>query len=85
MCLPGFKEDVLERALGISNNPLMKNDELRLRDYGYGEYIESDPVMHSPLLDGASITVWRDLDRTCHTIARISKKDAQTYRRMVAE
>ena len=86
VCLPGFKEDLCSSVhSGISNNPLMKNDELRLRDYGYGEYIESDPVMHIPFLDGASITVWRDLDRTCDTIARISKKDAQTYRRMVAE
>ena len=32
-------------------------------DYGYGEYIESDPVMHIPFIDGASITIWRDLDR----------------------
>jgi len=86
VCLPGFKEDLCSSVhSGISNNPLMKNNELRLRDYGYGEYIESDPVMHIPFLDGASITVWRDLDHTCDTIARISKKDAQTYRRMVAE
>src|ERR1700676_2645389 len=86
VCLPGFKEDLCSSVhSGISMNPLIRNNELGLRDYGYGEYIESDPVMHIPFLDGAYITVWRDLDRTCETIARFSKKDAETYRRMVAE
>jgi phytoene dehydrogenase-like protein len=86
VCLPGFKEDLCSSVhSGISNNPLMRNNELNLRDYGYGEYIDSDPVMHIPFLDGASITVWRDLDRTCESIARFSKKDAETFRRMVAE
>jgi phytoene dehydrogenase-like protein len=86
VCLPGFKEDLCSTVhAGISNNPLIRNNELNLRDYGYGEYIDPDPVMHIPFLDGASITIWRDLDRTCETIARVSKKDAETFRRMVAE
>ena len=86
VCLPGFKEDLCSSVhAGISNNPLIRNNELNLRDYGYGEYIDPDPVMHIPFLDGASITVWRDLDRTCETISRFSKKDAETHRRMVAE
>src|SRR5258708_37270518 len=86
VCLTGFKEDLCSTVhSGISNNPLIRNNELNLRDYGYGEYIDPDPVMHIPFLDGASITVWRDLDRTCETIARVSKKDAETFRRMVAE
>jgi phytoene dehydrogenase-like protein len=86
VCHPGFKDDLFSSAhVGFSQNPVMKNDELKLRDYGYGEYIESDPVMHIPFSDGASITIWRDLDRTCETIANISKKDANTYRRMVTE
>jgi phytoene dehydrogenase-like protein len=86
VCLPGFKEDLCSSVhAGLSVNPLIRNNELNLRDYGYGEYIDSDPVMHIPFLDGASITVWRDLDRTCESIARFSKKDAETFRRMVAE
>ncbi|HVA93647.1 MAG TPA: NAD(P)/FAD-dependent oxidoreductase [Candidatus Dormibacteraeota bacterium] len=86
VCMPGFKEDLCSSVhSGIANNPLIRNNELPLREYGYGEYIESDPVMHIPFLDGNSITVWHDLDRTSETIARISKKDAQTFRRMVAE
>ena len=86
VCMPGFKEDLCSSVhSGISGNPLIRNNELNLRDYGYGEYIDSDPVMHIPFLDGAYITVWHDLDRTCETIARFSKKDAETFRRMVAE
>ncbi len=86
VCLPGFKEDLCSSVhSGISGNPLIGNNELSLRDYGYGEYIESDPVMHIPFLDGAYITVWHDIDRTCETISRFSKKDAETFRRMVAE
>jgi phytoene dehydrogenase-like protein len=86
VCMPGFKEDLCSSVhSGISNNPLVRNNELNLRDYGYGEYIDPDPVMHIPFLDGAYITVWRDIDRTCETIARFSKKDAETYRRTVAE
>lgn len=86
VCLPGFKEDLCSSVHAfISMNPLVRNNELNLRDYGYGEYIDPDPVMHIPFLDGASITVWRDLDRTCESIAKVSKKDAETHRRMVAE
>src|SRR6266481_4737651 len=81
VCLPGFKEDLCSTVhAGISNNPLIRNNELNLRDYGYGEYIDPDPVMHIPFLDGASITIWRDLDRTCETISRFSKKDAEIGR-----
>ena len=86
VCMPGFKEDLCSSVhSGISGNPLVRNNELNLRDYGYGEYIESDPVMHVPFIDGAYITVWHDLDRTCETISRFSQKDAQTFRQMVAE
>ena len=86
VCLPGFKEDLCSSVHGgISRNPLVMNNELPLRDYGYGEYIDSDPVMHVPFLDGPYITVYRDLDRTCETIARFSKKDAEMFRRMCNE
>jgi len=38
VCHPGFKDDLFSSAhVGFSQNPVMKNDELKLRDYGYGE------------------------------------------------
>src|ERR1700688_3618084 len=85
VCLPGFKEDLCSSVhSGLQANPLLRSNELNLRDFGL-EYIDPDPVMHIPFVDGASVTVWRDLDRTCETIARFSKKDSETFRRMVAE
>jgi phytoene dehydrogenase-like protein len=83
VCLPGFKEDLCSSVhSGFQTNPALT--ELSLADYGL-EYLDPELVMHIPFLDGASITVWRDLDRTCETIAKISKKDAETFRKLVPE
>ncbi len=85
VCLRGFKEDLCSSVhSGIQQNPLLRNNELNLRDYGL-EYIDPDPIMHTQFTDGASLTVWRDLDRTCEEYARISKKDAETFRKLHAE
>jgi phytoene dehydrogenase-like protein len=83
VCLTGFKEDLCSSVHGaIRTSPVYT--ELKLRDYGL-EYLEPDPVMHIPFADGTSITVWSDVDRTCESIAKISKKDADTFRRLVPE
>jgi phytoene dehydrogenase-like protein len=83
VCLPGFKEDLCSSVhSGFQSNPALH--ELRLREYGL-EYLEPDPVMQIPFQDGTSITVWRDLDRTCESIGAFSKRDAQTFRQLVAE
>lgn len=82
--LPGFKQDLCSTVHGgIQQNPILRNNEINLRDYGY-ETIDPDVVVHIPFLDGASLTVFRrDLERTAATIARVSKKDAETFRRLV--
>ena len=83
VCLPGFKEDLCSSVHGaFRTNPAVH--ELSLSDYGL-EYIDPDPVTHMPFQDGSSITVYRDLNRTCETIAKISRKDAETFRRAVPE
>lgn len=85
VCLRGFKEDLCSTVHGgIQSNPLLRNNELKLADYGL-EYIDPDPVMHSQFTDGSSLSVWRDLNRTIEEYARISKKDAETFRRLSAE
>ncbi len=85
VCLPGFKEDLCSSVHGgIQNNPLLRNNELNLGDYGL-EYIDPELVMHIPFLDGTSLSIWRDLDRTCESIAKISKKDAATFRRLLPD
>ena len=85
LTLRGFKHDTCSSAHnGIQENPLLRDNELNLADYGL-EYIFPDPVFHMPFLDGGYITQWRDLDRTCATFAKFSKKDAEAYRRMFNE
>jgi phytoene dehydrogenase-like protein len=81
--LPGFKEDLCSTVhSGYAANPAYRNNEIDLRDYGY-ELIDPDIVVHIPFLDGVSLTVYRDdLERTAETIAKISRKDADTFKRL---
>jgi phytoene dehydrogenase-like protein len=85
VCLPGFKEDLCSSVHDfIQSNPVLSKNELGLFEYGL-EYLDPDPIMHTSFLDGASITMWKDLDRTCAEYAKYSRKDADTYKRLVAE
>jgi phytoene dehydrogenase-like protein len=81
--LPGFKQDMCSSSHHlIARNPLLRDHELNLRDYGY-ETFDPEVVVHYPFLDGASLTVYlNDPQRTAETIARVSKKDAETFKRM---
>lgn len=86
LLLPGYQIDSC--ATGhtlIQSNPLFTNDELGLfADEGL-EYIDPDPVAHVAFPDGEHLTMWLDVDRTADEIARFSKRDADAYRRMLAE
>ncbi|HKW64387.1 MAG TPA: NAD(P)/FAD-dependent oxidoreductase [Candidatus Acidoferrum sp.] len=85
LTLRGFIHDICSSAHnGIHGNPLLKDDELKLGDYGL-EYIYPDPVYHMPFPDGSYLTQWRDLDRTYEEFAKFSKRDGDAYRRMIAE
>ena len=85
LTLEGFVHDTCSSAHnGILGNPLMRNDELKLGEYGL-EYIYPDPVFHMPFPDGSYLTQWKDLDRTCAEFAKFSKKDGEAYRRMITE
>jgi phytoene dehydrogenase-like protein len=84
LTLPGFLHDSCSTAHNlIQASPAIK--ELRLvEDYGL-EYLHPDPVVHVVFGDGESITQWRDLDRTCEEFARFSARDAEAFRRLIAE
>ncbi len=83
--LRGFHNDLCSTDHSfIQSNPMLRNDELHLKDYGL-EYIFPDPVFHYPFPDGTYITQWQDFDRTCDEIAKYSKRDAATFRRMTDE
>jgi phytoene dehydrogenase-like protein len=86
LLLPGYRIDSCSTGHTlIQVNPLLTDDELGLKaDYGL-EYLQPDPVGHVAFPDGEQLTMWLDLDRTCEEIARFSTRDADAYRRMIAE
>src|SRR5260370_4610194 len=85
LTLRGFVHDICSSAHnGIHGNPILRDDELKLGDYGL-EYIYPNPVYHMPFPDGSYLTQWRDLDRTSEEFAKFSKKDGLAYMRMITE
>ncbi len=85
LTLPGFVHDPCATAHNlIQSNPLMRNNELGLDAFGL-RYLHPDPVFTMPFLDGASLTMWRDLDRTVAELARYSKADAAAYRELLSD
>src|SRR5437764_14798705 len=85
LTLPGFRHDSCGTAhVILQDSPMMRNDELGLADYGL-EYIHPEIVCHAPFLDGSYLTQYHDLERTVAQFAKFSKKDADAYRRMIAE
>lgn len=85
LTLPGFIHDPCATAHNlIQSNPLMRDNELHLDQYGL-RYLYPDPVFTMPFRDGRSITMWRDLERTCAELARFSSHDAAAYRQLLID
>ncbi len=80
---PGFRHDQHSMShIFIQANPLLKNDDLKLKSkYGL-HYIVPDSPMMAAYEDGRTLKLYRDPERTCDEIARFSKKDAEAYRAM---
>jgi phytoene dehydrogenase-like protein len=80
--IPGFRLDVGSSVhIMIHLTPVVK--DLELEKFGL-EYIEMDPWGYYPIPgtdDG--ITFYRDVERTCESIARVSPADARAYRDFV--
>src|SRR6476620_3922608 len=85
LTLPGFRHDSCGTAhVILQDSPMMRNDELGLADYGL-EYIHPEIVCHAPFLDGSWLTQYHDIERTIEQFGKFSKKDADAYRRVIAE
>jgi phytoene dehydrogenase-like protein len=85
LTIPGFLHDTCSTAHAIfMQSPIWRNQELPLAEYGL-EYVHADPACHVVFPDGTSITQSTDMDRTCAEISKFSRRDADTYRRMMAE
>ncbi len=80
--IPGYRLDVGSSAhIMIHLTPVLR--DLELHRFGL-EYLEMDPWAYYPILGtGTGISFYRDLDRTCASIAKISPKDADAYRAFV--
>jgi phytoene dehydrogenase-like protein len=78
---PGYWHDEHSSVhIMIQGNPLIREDELGLQSRFGLKYQYGTPyAMIFP--DQSSLIAYQDLDRTCEGIARISARDADTYRR----
>jgi phytoene dehydrogenase-like protein len=81
--IPGYRLDVGSSAhIMIHLTPVLRELELETK-FGL-EYLEMDPWAHYPILGtGTGISFYRDIDKTCASIAKISPKDAEAYRAFV--
>lgn len=79
---PGFKHDVCSIGhMLVQPNPLIANDELKLLSkYGL-KYIYPDTATTVLFPDDTYVAFYRDIDRTCEGISKISQKDADSFRK----
>jgi phytoene dehydrogenase-like protein len=80
--IPGYRLDVGSSAhIMIHLTPVLR--DLELHRFGL-EYLEMDPWAFYPILGtGTGISFYRDVEKTCASIAKISPKDADAYRAFV--
>lgn len=83
---PGFRHDLHSAThIVIQGNPLIRNDELGLiSKYGL-KYVHPEAIFSTMFDDGSSIISYADIDRTCESIAAISPRDADAYRRFAGK
>ncbi|MDE0200083.1 MAG: NAD(P)/FAD-dependent oxidoreductase [Caldilineaceae bacterium] len=80
---PGYRFDLGGSAhILINHTPIVR--DLFLEEFGLS-YIDLDPLFFAPFPDGERIYVWKDIERTCESIAGVSPEDAESYFRFVTE
>jgi len=84
LTLPGFIHDPGATVhMTMQANPMIHRDELGLRSkYGL-KYITPDPQLAIVFPDDSALVFYRDLDKTCQSIAQFSRHDAEMYRKFV--
>lgn len=79
--VPGYKFDLGGSAhILIHHTPII--EDLKLADYGL-DYIDLDPLFFAPFPDGSHLMFYRDIERTCESIAAVSPEDADNYRAFI--
>jgi beta-carotene ketolase (CrtO type) len=78
--LPGFKSDIHSYSHTFDLlSPALK--DLDLASHGL-EFLFPDPAFTSVFPNGRAVSVWRNLDKTCESISKFSKKDAAAWRKL---
>ncbi|MGD0856665.1 MAG: NAD(P)/FAD-dependent oxidoreductase [Dehalococcoidia bacterium] len=77
---PGFKSDLASVVHGVFvSNPLWHRDELGLQSkYGL-KYIWPEPQLAIVYPDDKALVFYRDVQKTCQSIAQFSERDAEMY------
>src|ERR1700727_1528153 len=83
LTVPGFRHDQHSMAhIFIQANPLLLNDDLKLKArYGL-RYVFPELPMMSVFEDGTTLGLYRDRQRSYGDIAKFSRGDTDAYRRM---
>ncbi|MBS0397223.1 MAG: NAD(P)/FAD-dependent oxidoreductase, partial [Proteobacteria bacterium] len=81
---PGYWHDEHSSVhIMIQGNPMLRQDELGLLSK-HGLKYHYSQVPHATIFaDQSTLFSYKDLDRTCEGFARLSQKDADTYRNFV--
>jgi phytoene dehydrogenase-like protein len=79
--LPGFLHNTHAVYMPMVDYapPLKDFDEYLTKDYDL-QFVFPSLVMAMPFKDGSSLRLYRDVEKTCQSIAQFSQKDADTYR-----
>lgn len=78
--LPGFRLNLHANFyMGMAYCPLI--EDLELYRYGFS-YIEPPVQQAAAFRDGTCVVIHKDLDRTCASLARFSRQDAETFREL---
>lgn len=76
--LPGHRANLhASFFMGLAHAPLIR--DLELHRFGFS-YVEPEVQQAGTFRDGSCVVIHKDLDRTCASLARFSKRDADTFR-----
>ena len=76
--LPGYRFNLHSNFfMGFRHSPLIR--DLDLHRFGFS-YIEPLVQQGAAFRDGTCVVIHKDLDKTCASLARFSKRDAETFR-----
>src|SRR5262245_64443246 len=78
--LPGYRFNLHSNFfMGFRHAPLMH--DLELYRFGYA-YVEPPVQQAAAFRDGTCVVIHKDIDATCRSLARFSRRDAETFREL---